>query len=48
MIIELAFAANCSHIVTHNTRDFRGCEEFGIRAVTPREFLKTINESKCL
>ncbi len=46
MITELAFAANCRYIVTHNTRDFRGCEELGIQALTPREFLKILNESR--
>jgi hypothetical protein len=42
MILELAFAANCKYIVTHNVRDFRGCEKLGIDAVTPRDFLKII------
>jgi len=46
MIVELALAGNCRYIVTHNTRDFRGCEEFGILAVTPREFVKIINENR--
>ncbi len=45
MIVELAFAARCRYIVTHNVRDFRGCEQLGIEAVTPREFLKIIKES---
>jgi hypothetical protein len=36
---ELAVAAGCSHIITHNTRDFRGSERFGIHALTPGEFL---------
>ena len=38
MIVELAFAANCRYVVTHNIRDFRGCENLGIEAVTPRIF----------
>jgi predicted nucleic acid-binding protein len=46
MILELAFAANCRYIVTHNVRDFRGCEELGIEAVTPRDFLKLITEGR--
>jgi hypothetical protein len=46
MILELAFAANCRYIVTHNTRDFRGCERLGIAAITPREFLKMMRGSK--
>ncbi len=42
MILELAFAANCRCIVTHNVRDYRGCDQFGLEAVTPREFLRRI------
>ena len=33
-------------IVTHNTRDFRGCERFGVKAITPREFLGFLGEVK--
>jgi len=40
MILELAFAANCRYIVTHNVRDFRGCEQLGVEAVTPGNFLR--------
>jgi len=29
-------------IITHNVRDFAGAERFGIAAVTPGEFLKSI------
>lgn len=46
MILELAFAANCRYIITHNIRDFRGCEKLGIEAMTPRDFLKIITESR--
>ncbi len=42
MILELAFAAGCRHIVTHNVKDFHGSEQLGITAVTPRDFLKPI------
>ena len=41
-VLELAFAANCRYLVTHNTDDFRGSERLGIKAVTPGEFLKLI------
>ena len=34
MVLELAFAAGCSYIVTHNVRDFHGSEQLGIRAIT--------------
>lgn len=39
MVLELAFAAGCRHIVTHNVKDFRGSEQLGVIAVSPREFL---------
>jgi len=45
MILELAFAADCRYIVTHNIRDFRGCEQLGLQAIAPREFLRVLNES---
>jgi predicted nucleic acid-binding protein len=46
MIMELAFAGNCRYIVTHNVRHFRGCGQLGIKAVTPREFLRIVRESR--
>src|SRR3990172_4054128 len=30
MILELAVAGRCDYIVTHNIRDFKGVEKFGI------------------
>ena len=42
MVLELAFAAGCTYIVTHNVRDFHGSEELGITAISPRDFLKFI------
>ncbi|OGO39695.1 MAG: putative toxin-antitoxin system toxin component, PIN family [Chloroflexi bacterium RBG_16_56_8] len=44
LILELAVSAQCEYIVTHNIADFSGVEQFGIRAVTPAEFLKIIGE----
>ncbi|MBM4075062.1 MAG: PIN domain-containing protein [Planctomycetes bacterium] len=46
MILELAVAAECSHIVTHNVADFIGCERFGIVALTPKHFLYEIGETE--
>jgi predicted nucleic acid-binding protein len=43
-ILELAVAGQCQFIVTHNKRDFERVSQFGIRAVTPREFLAIIGE----
>ena len=41
-ILELAVAADCRYIVSHNIRDFRGSENWGIMAITPPEFLRII------
>jgi putative PIN family toxin of toxin-antitoxin system len=45
LILELAVAAGCRYIVTHNLRDFRGVEQWGIAAVTPGDFLKLIKKA---
>lgn len=42
MVLELAVAAGCEHIITHNVADFRGSDRLGIRPVTPRDFLNLI------
>ena len=39
MVLELAVAANCTVIVTHNRRDFAGAARFGVRVLSPAEFL---------
>ena len=44
MVLELAFAAGCRHIVTHNVKDFQGSEQLGVTARSPREFLKLIRQ----
>lgn len=44
MLLELAVAANCEAIVTHNVRDFAPARQFGIEVVTPSEFLNRIGE----
>ena len=40
MVLELAFAAGCRYVVTHNVKDFHGSEQLGVTAIPPREFLK--------
>jgi len=42
MILELAVKAGCEFIVTYNTRDFAGVEQFGIQAIEPGAFLQHI------
>ena len=39
LVLELAVEAECQWIVTYNQRDFAGAARFGVRIVTPREFL---------
>jgi putative PIN family toxin of toxin-antitoxin system len=42
MLLELAVMAECQRIVTFNEGDFHGIEQFGIRAISPQEFLSEI------
>jgi putative PIN family toxin of toxin-antitoxin system len=45
MVLELAFAAGCRHIITHNVKDFHGSEQLGVTALTLREFLNLIRRT---
>lgn len=45
-ILELAVASQCNYILTYNLKDFKGAEKFGIKIVTPKEFLQGIGEIK--
>ena len=42
MVLELAVAAHCRFIVTHNVGDFSGSERFGVEPITPADFLRLI------
>ena len=42
MVAEVAVAGGAEAVVTHNGKDFVGLEKFGIRAVSPQEFLRNI------
>ncbi len=44
MVLELAFAAGSRYVVTHNIHDFRGSQQLGIQAITPRDFLSMIRQ----
>ena len=44
MVLELAIAADCRHIITHNVKDYRGSEALGVTAITPGEFLTLIRK----
>jgi len=39
ILLETAVNGECGVIITYNVRDFRGSERFGIRVITPKEFL---------
>ena len=43
-ILELAVESQSDFIVTYNIKHFKGIEKFGIQAITPKEFLKIIEE----
>jgi hypothetical protein len=42
LVLELAFAAGCPYVITHNVKDFHGSEQLGVRALSPRGFLRLI------
>lgn len=44
MVLELAVKAGCSSIITYNTRDFAGAEQFGLSPLEPLEFLRLIGK----
>jgi hypothetical protein len=44
MVLEVAVEASCEFVVTHNLRDFRGIERYGVRSLTPSEFLREIGK----
>lgn len=39
LVLEVAVAGGCRAIVTYNVRDFAGSEQFGVRVLTPAQFL---------
>ena len=42
MVAEVAVAGGAEAVVTHNRKDFGGLERFGLRVVSPQEFLRMI------
>lgn len=42
LVLELAVESDATIIVTYNRRDFEGADQFGVRVLTPQEFLKEI------
>ena len=45
LVLELAVESRADFVLTFNARDFAGAERFGIRVITPREFLAIIGEA---
>ena len=44
MVLEVAVEAQCTYIVTFNTRDFVGVQQFALQTLTPGEFLAFLQE----
>jgi putative PIN family toxin of toxin-antitoxin system len=40
MVLELALAAGCEYIITHNATDFAGADRVGVTSISPADFLK--------
>jgi putative PIN family toxin of toxin-antitoxin system len=40
LVLELAVSARAEVIVTHNLKDFAGADRFGIRVLSPAQFIK--------
>ena len=43
-VLELAVAAGCRAIVTHNVRDFAGAKAFSVEILAPAEFISRVEE----
>ena len=46
MVAELAVAAECFAVVTHNVRDFLGLDAFGVKVLTPAQLLQRLRGVK--
>ena len=44
LLLELAVAARCPYIVTHNVKDFVGAEQFGVIPLPPGAYLRELGE----
>ena len=45
-VVEVAVAAKCESIVTHNAKNFRAAERMSIRIMTPAEYLAVPNKQR--
>jgi putative PIN family toxin of toxin-antitoxin system len=46
MVLELAVEARADYVVTFNTRDFAGAEQFGVQVTTPGELLRKLGGNR--
>ena len=46
MVLELAITANAKYVITYNIKDFQIAEHYGIKPITPNDFLKKIGVIK--
>jgi predicted nucleic acid-binding protein len=46
LVLEVAVAAGCEAIVTHNLKDFSGAAAFGIRVLQPSAFLIELRSTR--
>lgn len=46
LALELAVAANVDYFVTHNAADFAAAGHYGIRVVSPAEFLRALEHAQ--
>lgn len=46
MVLEVAVESNSKFIITHNLKDFKDIDTFGIKALTPKQFLQYIEPIK--
>jgi hypothetical protein len=44
MVLEAAVNGGCTHVVTHNLRDFAAAASLGVQAITPADFLDLLKE----
>lgn len=45
-ILELAYTSDSDFIITFNKKNFRGAEKFGIKILSPQEFIKLLEKKK--
>jgi len=46
MVLEVAVESGSDFIITHNIKDFPGAEDFGIKVLSPGDFLKIVEKAK--